>query len=338
MSSLSSRAFGRRHVAVLVVAALALTSFVLVRARQADAAETKASMKMQCLVGGAITVNYTINHTPPSGPIAGQVFTLHTSTVVELAATTPDVPVNGLTITIPNPAGLTPGGEVTLEGGNLTKVSEAIEGSNLILKMQANAGVTTKSMVTPAMSIPVMVPASLAGQPITFQGPSLFQLGIKLLGQDLTEQCTAAADNPPLLVTPAVVSPTTTTTTTTTTTRPPTTTTTTTRPPTTTTTTTRPPTTTTTTTRPPTTTTTTTRPPTTTTTTTVPPTTTTTTTRPPTTTTTTTRPPTTTTTIVVDPTTTTTKAPSPTTTKPSGGDDFLTRLIKAILCFLFRLC
>jgi hypothetical protein len=333
MSSLSSRAFGRRQVAVLVVASLALVGFVTFRARQASAHETYVDQAMTCTIGGNITAHYTINHEPET-LTPGVEFTIDTKSTVDLDPSAPDVPIKAMKIIIPNPADVVSAGDIMVMGGNLKKASQTSEGANTILNMTANAGVTSKTIQVPELMIPVTVGPAAAGKVINFYGPNTLELTILIGTVEAPVTCTGAATNPPILAIKAQ-SPATTTTTAapTTTTKAPTTTTTmapttTTKAPTTTTT--MAPTTTTT--KAPTTTTT--KAPTTTTT--KAPTTTTT--KAPTTT--TTKAPTTTTTAgpttTKAPTTTTTRM-TPTTMKPGGGLGALFALLKRIICILFKI-
>jgi len=305
MSSLSSRAFGRRQIAVLVVASLALVGFVSFRARQASAHETYVDQAMTCTIGGNITAHYTINHDPETLNV-GQVFTIDTKSTVDLDPTAPDVPVKAMKIIIPNPAEVVSAGDIMVMGGNLKKAGQSTEGANTILNMTADAGVTSKTIQVPELMIPVTVGPAAAGKVINFYGPNTLELTILIGTVEAPVTCTGAATNPPILAIKGVGTTTTTKAPTTTTTMAPTTT--------------KAPTTTTT--KAPTTTTT--KAPTTTTT------------KAPTTTT-TAGPTTTKSTTTMPQHTTTTRMGPPTTMHPGGGLGALFALLKRLICILFKI-
>jgi hypothetical protein len=200
MSSLSMRALGRRKAAVVGVALVAFGGYAGYRTQAgAEAHETFSDQKMTCQIAGAITVSYTLTHTPEAGAVAGQTFTLDIKSTVALNPATPEVAIKTMTITIPTPAAVIGGADIMVMGGNLAGAGQTTEGTDTVLSLTADAGVTSKTLQVPELMIPVEVPLAAAGQSVSFAGPSKLVLGAELQGTPITETCTADASNAPLL-------------------------------------------------------------------------------------------------------------------------------------------
>jgi hypothetical protein len=198
MSSLPTRSLGRRKVAATAAALVAFGGLsVFYGQSPASAHETTVTLGMTCQVAGAIDVDYTVSHEPEAGATAGELFTINTSSKVatDLAI---EVGLKTINITIPTPAGVTNGGQITTTGGNLHKTGQAGSDGETVLTLTADAGVTNKTMQMPTLHIPVMISAKHP-ETINFAGPSTLALGVIFSGQDVTETCTANDGNPPLL-------------------------------------------------------------------------------------------------------------------------------------------
>jgi hypothetical protein len=205
MASRSVRALRRPQLAVVLVA-LAATGAVAAHRVQspAGAHETKIDLGMTCPLGGPITVSYTVSHTPTSGAVAGEVFTLSVRSTVALGADVPEVPVKTLRITVPVPVGLGRGGAVHVMGGTFTGSAE-LTGAEVVVSLTADDGINTRNMAVPELMIPLSVPPGSAGQTLAFAGPSSIDLGLDFLDTPIDEKCVANAGNPPLVTT--VVAP-----------------------------------------------------------------------------------------------------------------------------------
>jgi hypothetical protein len=201
MLSTSVRALGRRQIAVMAAGLMAFGGFAVYQTQSsASAHETKVSLGMTCPVEAlktsfAVNVDYVLTHTPTVGPIAGSKFTLHVaSTTGGLPADFNDVPVSGVGLKIPVPAGVTPAGGVTLTGGSFDKTAESVAGGTLAITLTAHPGTTAGNLVMPTLSIPMGIPTDAEGETLTIEGPS--ELSI-VAGLAVT--CTANAGNTPLL-------------------------------------------------------------------------------------------------------------------------------------------
>jgi hypothetical protein len=202
MRSGSVRALGRRQIAVIAAALVAFGGFAAYRTQSsAGAHETQVALGMTCSLAGPLTVNYTVSHTPESGAIAGQTFTLDVKSSATLPENLATVGVTAMTIIIPVPAGVTGGGDVMVMGGTFTKSSQSLSGGSLSLGLAANPGTTVGSMAIPELMIPVGIPADAAGQTIAFNGPSTLSITVNVAGTPITESCSANAGNPPLVST-----------------------------------------------------------------------------------------------------------------------------------------
>jgi hypothetical protein len=199
-SSLSTRALGRRQIAVLVAAIFAFGGFAAWRTQAgAHAAEPSVDQHMTCKLAGALTVSYTVDRKPAEGVIAGKTLTLITKSAVQLSEGVANIGIKTMKITIPNPEGVGAAGSITATGGNLTKADQAVAGTATVLSMTAGAGVTAGTLEVPTLSIPFDIPESAAGKTISFPGPSSLELGVEVAGTALTETCTSDAGNPALL-------------------------------------------------------------------------------------------------------------------------------------------
>jgi hypothetical protein len=223
MSSSSIRAIGRRQIAVIVVALLAFAGFAVYRTQsEAGAHEVTTVLGLQCGLAGALSSTYVSTHDPLDGAHPGQPFTLNVTP--QLAAIPANFAGFGLTsvsITIPIPDQIVPGGDIMVMGGNLTKASQTVSGTSAVVNLTAAPGTTLGTMQFPGLMFMLQVKPGATG-PILFQGPSTIALTVNVLGAPITETCNAAAGNPPLVSVPVVAAATTTTTTvapTTTTTR-----------------------------------------------------------------------------------------------------------------------
>src|SRR4051812_19967128 len=198
MSSLSTRSNGRRRIAAIAVAAVALGGFVAYGQSPASAHETSVDLVMTCVSGTVkipdpLKVHYVVNHAPDTA-VAGEALEITTTSTV--SGVTLAVDVTGLKITIPTPAGVTSGGQIKATGGNGAKSGQTSNGDSTTVEFPANPPVKSTELQVPTLGIPVLISENHP-ETITFEGPSNIELTIPAL--PLPVDCTPSPDNPPLL-------------------------------------------------------------------------------------------------------------------------------------------
>jgi hypothetical protein len=199
MSS-SLRVLGRRKIAVLVAAFLLFGGVIAYRTTaRVEAHETTAVLTMQCGTVGAMPTTYTFSHDPLAA-VPGQMLIANVSAAMPPPqASMNAIKIDGVTMVLPIPNEVTQG-DIMVMGGNLTKQSQAVSGSSVTLTLAPSGNnVTLGNLQMPSLMIHTTVKANVTTDAILFQGPSSLrlQVTVPIIGA-FTETCTPAANNPPV--------------------------------------------------------------------------------------------------------------------------------------------